>query len=60
VLLRARTSQPDRLRAWAHKLAQTHVHNKVGRAPSSGGVWGVRGDAQVLQLPDSVLADRSQ
>jgi transposase len=32
VLLRARTSQPDRLRAWAHKLAQTHVHNKVAVA----------------------------
>jgi len=27
VLVHARKQQPDRLRAWAHALAQTHVHN---------------------------------
>ena len=32
VLLHARTQQPDRLREWAHKLAQTHVHNKAAVA----------------------------
>jgi len=32
VLLHARTSQTDRLRACANKLAQTHVHNKVAVA----------------------------
>jgi transposase len=32
VLLHARTKQPDRLREWAHKLAQTHVHNKAAVA----------------------------
>lgn len=32
VLLHARTSQTDRLRAWANQLAQTHVHNKVAVA----------------------------
>jgi transposase len=29
VLLRARIQQPDRLRQWAHQLAQTHKHNKA-------------------------------
>jgi transposase len=28
-LVRARTRQPDRLREWAHKLGQTHPHNKA-------------------------------
>jgi len=32
VLLHARTKQPDRLREWAHKLAQTHVHNQAAVA----------------------------
>ena len=32
VLLHARTKQPDRLREWAHKLAQSHVHNKAAVA----------------------------
>ena len=32
VLVHARKQQPDRLRAWAHDLAQTHVHNKVAVA----------------------------
>jgi transposase len=32
VLLRARTSQPDRLREWAHALSLTHVHNKAAVA----------------------------
>lgn len=32
VLVHARKQQPDRLRAWAHGLAQTHVHNKVAVA----------------------------
>ena len=32
VLVHARKQQPDRLRAWAHHLAQTHVHNKVAVA----------------------------
>ena len=32
VLLHARTKQPDRLREWANKLAQTHVHNKAAVA----------------------------
>ena len=32
VLVHARKQQPDRLRAWAHSLAQTHVHNKVAVA----------------------------
>jgi transposase len=31
-LLHARRQQPDRLREWAHKLAQTHVHNKAAVA----------------------------
>jgi transposase len=31
-LLHARKQQPDRLREWAHKLAQTHVHNKAAVA----------------------------
>jgi transposase len=31
-LLHARTQQPDHLREWAHKLAQTHVHNKAAVA----------------------------
>jgi transposase len=32
VLLHARKEQPDHLREWAHKLAQTHVHNKAAVA----------------------------
>jgi transposase len=32
VLLRARSQQPDRLREWAHKLSQHHVHNKAAVA----------------------------
>ena len=32
VLLHARTLRPDRLRVWAHKLSQTHVHNKTAVA----------------------------
>jgi transposase len=32
VLLHARKAQPDPLREWAHKLEQTHVHNKVAVA----------------------------
>lgn len=32
VLLHARKQQPDRLREWAHKLAQTHTHNKAAVA----------------------------
>ena len=32
VLLHARTQQPDHLRQWAHKIAQTHVHNKAAVA----------------------------
>ena len=31
-LLRARTHQPDHLHRWAHKLGQTHVHNKAAVA----------------------------
>lgn len=29
VVLHARRQQPDHLRAWAHKLERTHVHNKA-------------------------------
>ena len=32
VLVHARKQQPDRLRVWAHALAQTHVHNKAAVA----------------------------
>jgi transposase len=32
VLVHARKQQPDRLREWAHALAQTRVHNKVAVA----------------------------
>jgi transposase len=32
VLVHARKQQPDRLRAWAHSLAQTRVHNKAAVA----------------------------
>lgn len=32
VLLHARTKQLDHLRQWAHKIAQTHVHNKAAVA----------------------------
>ncbi|HSB77348.1 MAG TPA: IS110 family transposase [Candidatus Methylomirabilis sp.] len=32
VLVHARKQQPDRLRAWAHALAKTHVHNKAAVA----------------------------
>jgi len=32
VLVHARKSRPDRLREWAHSLAQTHVHNKAAVA----------------------------
>jgi transposase len=32
VLLHARTQQPDPLRQWAHKLGDTHVHNKAAVA----------------------------
>lgn len=32
VLVHARKQQPDRLRAWAHALGQTHVHNKAAVA----------------------------
>ena len=32
VLAHARTQRPDRLREWAHHLAQTHVHNKAAVA----------------------------
>lgn len=32
VLVHARKQQPDRLRTWAHALAQTHVHNKAAVA----------------------------
>ena len=32
VLVHSRKQQPDRLRAWAHALAQTHVHNKAAVA----------------------------
>jgi len=32
VLMHARRQQPDRLREWANKLAQTHVHNKAAVA----------------------------
>jgi transposase len=32
VLVHARKQQPDRLRAWAHALSQTHVHNKAAVA----------------------------
>ncbi len=32
VLVHARRHQPDRLRAWAHALAQTHVTNRVAVA----------------------------
>jgi len=32
VLVHARKQQPDRLRDWAHALAQTHVHNKAAVA----------------------------
>jgi len=45
VLLHARTKQPDRLREWAHKLAQTHVHNKAAVAVANKMariVWAVR------------------
>lgn len=31
-LLHARKQQPDHLRQWAHKLSQTHVHNKAAVA----------------------------
>ncbi len=31
-LLHARQQQPDHLREWAHKLGQTHVHNKAAIA----------------------------
>ena len=30
--LHARKQQPDHLREWANKLAQTHVHNKAAVA----------------------------
>jgi transposase len=32
VLVHARKQQPDHLREWAHKVAQTHVHNKAAVA----------------------------
>jgi transposase len=32
VLVHARRQRPDRLRQWAHKIAQTHVHNKAAVA----------------------------
>lgn len=32
MLVHARHQQPDRLREWAHKLAQTHSHNKAAVA----------------------------
>lgn len=32
VLVHARRQRPDRLREWAHKIAQTHVHNKAAVA----------------------------
>lgn len=32
LLNHARSQRPDRLREWAHKLAQTHVHNKAAVA----------------------------
>jgi len=32
VLLHARQQQPDQLRKWAHKLGETHVHNKAAVA----------------------------
>jgi transposase len=32
LLVHARRQQPDRLRAWAHALEQTHVHNKAAVA----------------------------
>jgi len=32
VLLHARQQQPDQLREWAHKLGETHVHNKAAVA----------------------------
>jgi transposase len=44
VLLHARTQRPDRLREWAHQLAQTHTHNKAAVAVAnklSRIVWAV-------------------
>jgi transposase len=32
VLIHARRQRPDRLREWAHKIAQIHVHNKAAVA----------------------------
>ena len=32
VLVHARRQRPDRLREWAHKMAQTHAHNKAAVA----------------------------
>ena len=32
VLIHARRQRPDRFREWAHKMAQTHVHNKAAVA----------------------------
>jgi transposase len=32
VLVHARKQQPDHLRAWAHALAKTHIHNKAAVA----------------------------
>jgi transposase len=32
LLVHARKSRPDRLRQWAHRLAETHVHNKAAVA----------------------------
>ena len=52
VLLHARTSQPDRLREWAHQIAKTHVHNKAAVAVANKMarvVWAVWTHAQPYQ-----------
>ena len=52
VLLHARTKQPDRLREWAHHIANTHVHNKAAVAVANKlarVVWAVWTHAQPYQ-----------
>ncbi len=52
VLLRARTSQPDSFREWAHQIAKSHVHNKAAVAVANKMarvVWAVWTHAQPYQ-----------
>lgn len=53
VLLHARSSRPDRLREWAYKLSNTHVHNKAAVAVANKMariVWAVWTRSQPYQL----------